>query len=818
MAMLDSVPDAGADLAQWAATGDRAALDRVLVVASDVAHAQASRLLGRSSDADDATQEALVQLVRSAQRYDPQRPFRPWLARLVHDACCRLLRSGRRRRRHEGALPPPPPADEPVDSEAVRAAVLELPESLRAAVELHYFAGLDQAEAADALGIGEGACAMRLSRARERLRDLLQRRGVGVTAGIALAALCAAPAHAAPAGLATSVASQAAAGTLPATTIPLTTLQTGVWFMATHPILTATCAAGVLVALAAPFTLRAGEAQVPAPAAAPPAAWSAPAQALLPYLDPTAPFRLALDLETLRPQMRKAKPFSLLADPRMAAAMHDLPVRIEQFLGRLAAKERFFTACWLAMAGEGRGLTYAARDATSAKPADQRMLAVLDAGPAAGRLIERFDAMLAERQQQIDAVLKAESARLKRPLALPVRAVPPQVGPFAGKLLTGGAYVGRDGPRFAFASTDWLSERVAAAPAPPPPAAAWFSLDAGPLLARYAALSGLDGDPALVGMFFGAGWRDLRPVVEGNIGVVGTEITGSVRVTGATSVSPLVPMTLLFGTALPLVDCIAWPMRRPAYAVPVSADRVASLSIGLIPPLAQPLTEVDENPQDMADERIRRMLSTAWSGDLALEIRPGAPLPRVALVLGLRPGADPVEAVRQIAGWLELPQGTLDQPGPLPKGAAGLTPAGQVAITAYPDRLVATLNAEPADWPGIASAVPAADAPACSVFVDLPAAVRTWGPMALALVPAEERGLVPPLPMAIEHLPVWSMRWDATPDGCRIEERGLPLAVVFTAAAAISTVLDADPEGEMGGGAAAPAQPRPDPVVPPAAF
>lgn len=853
--MVETVPDAGADLALWAASGDRAALDRALAAAGEVAHAQASRLLGRSADADDATQEALVQLVRSAKRYDPQRPFRPWLARLVHDACCRLLRSGRRRRRHESAVPPPVPASEPVDAEAVRAAVLELPESLRAVVELHYFAGLDQAEAATALGIGEGACAMRLSRARERLRALLQRRGVGVTAAVALAALTAAPANAASAGIAAGVAAQAAAGTLPATTIPLSTLQTGVWLMATHPILTATCAAGLLAALVTPFTLQAGEAPVPVPAVtiaiAPPAAtaWSAPAQALLPYLDPAAPFRLALDLETLRPQMLKVKPFSLLDDPRMAAARQALPGRIEQFLGRLSAKEQFITAFWLAMAGEGRALTYAARDATSAKPVDQRMLVAMDAGPAAGRLVERFDAMLVERQQMIDAVIKAESTRLNLHLTPSPQPALPQVGPFLGKSLEGGFFSGYDGARFVFAAMPWLSERVAAAPAPPPPASAWFSFDAGPLLARYAALSGPDGDPAGIAPVLGAGWRNLKPVIDGRIATEGTGftgslrvtgpatgvvvvrdrvpavITGSLRVTGAAPFSPLVPLSMLaFGTLnLPFGDCASWPMRRPTVAIPVSTDRVASLTIGLTPPPpAQPFTKAvtgrDKSGPGIERFLVLQMLAAAWSGDLALEVRPGAPLPRAALVLGLRPGSDAVEAVRQIAMWLELPQATLDQPGLLPKGVAGLTPAGQVAISAYPDRLVVTLNAEPADWPGIAAAAPAADAPACAALVDLPAATRTWGSMALALVPAEQRTLVPPLPVLIEHLPVWSMRWDATPDGCRIEERGLPLAVVLFATASIRSVLEADPEREIGRGAAPPVQPQADRVRPPATF
>jgi hypothetical protein len=243
------------------------------------------------------------------------------------------------------------------------------------------------------------------------------------------------------------------------------------------------------------------------------------------------------------------------------------------------------------------------------------------------------------------------------------------------------------------------------------------------------------------------------------------------------------------------------------------------MSLGLTPPPpAQPftkaVTQVRRNPGNQAEDLVPRMLAAAWSGDVALEIRPGVPLPRAALVLGLRPGTDPVEAVRQIALWLKLPQGTLDQPGSLPKGVAGLTPIGQVSITAHADRLVATLNAEAADWPGIGTASPAVDTPACAMLVDLPAAARTWGPMALALVPLEERGLVPPLPVLLDHLPVWSMRWETTANGCRIDERGLPVAVILTAMAGITTVMDANPDRETRRGRV---QPQVAPAGPPPA-
>lgn len=55
----------------------------------------------------------------------------------------------------------------------VRAAVAKLPETLRAAVVLRYFAELDVAQVAEALGISKGAAKVRLFAARRRLAQIL---------------------------------------------------------------------------------------------------------------------------------------------------------------------------------------------------------------------------------------------------------------------------------------------------------------------------------------------------------------------------------------------------------------------------------------------------------------------------------------------------------------------------------------------------------------------------------------------------------------------------------------------------------------------
>lgn len=776
---VDPVPDPGADLARWAASSDRPALERALAAAADPAYAQALRLLGRASDAEDATQEALVQLVRSARRYDPARPFRPWLARLVHDACSRLLRSDRRRRRHEAqAVVDASAVPAEVDAEAVRAAVLALPEGMRAAVELHYLAGLSQAETAASLGIAENACAVRLLRARDRLRGLLRRRGIDAVPAAVIAVL-AVPGQSAPPGLAGGIAAQAAAGTLPATTIPLGILQHGTWFMSTHPVATTTAAAAIAAAAVLPFAMTAGEAPPPvppAPAVAPPTAWGGAARPLLAYLDDAAALRIAVDLDALRPQLMRAKPFTALADPQLAKLVQSGRDALAGAGG--SAKDTFWMRLLRQFAEEGHGLAISMRDTTQGQrqagrlsyPMEQRLLAVADLGGDGTRLAEIF------------ATYK--TARARNGAHADEHDGPPPVGPFAGLASEDGGvlFIGRDAGRLAIATRGWLSDRLSAPPAAPPAAAASFRFEGRSLVAGYADRSAPAEDQRRIALALGEGWRTCRPVVSGTIGVDGETITGEVVVTGAAPFSPLLPVRDL-GTGY----LQTWPAKRPLIAIPPSADRVAAFSLGLRPGAA---------PEIPAAGPVGRLMASVvddWSGDLAVELRPGTPLPRVAVVLGLRTGADPAAVARRLAAVVGLPSAVLDQPGNLPRTLDGVVGGGQLSLGIHTDRLVATWNADASEWPGIATATAAADAPAASLVVDLPAASRSWWPLVAMTAPEALRRQFPTQPAVAAHLPVWQVRWDATADGIRISERGLPLATGWIAATSLELVSRADP-------------------------
>ena len=137
-------------------------------------------LLGAGSDAEDAVQEALVKAFRSLDRFHVDRPFRPWLLRIVANEARNAHRSAVRRsaREERDARALPALLDDPsvdvTDREAkeqVLAAVGRLPITQRRVVVCRYLLELDEAETAVVLGLPRGTVKSRLSRGLARLRD-----------------------------------------------------------------------------------------------------------------------------------------------------------------------------------------------------------------------------------------------------------------------------------------------------------------------------------------------------------------------------------------------------------------------------------------------------------------------------------------------------------------------------------------------------------------------------------------------------------------------------------------------------------------------
>jgi RNA polymerase sigma-70 factor (ECF subfamily) len=170
-----------ADLVRRLARGDRTAFDEFYARVSGPVYQIALAIVGDAADAEDVAQEALLQLWREADRYDPARgTLVGWAVAVARSrALDRARASGARKRLVERAsqfVRPAAPEDRMDDGPGpgrIRRALAALPPEQRQVVELAYFAGLSQTEIAAELGIPLGTVKTRVKLGMEKLRAAL---------------------------------------------------------------------------------------------------------------------------------------------------------------------------------------------------------------------------------------------------------------------------------------------------------------------------------------------------------------------------------------------------------------------------------------------------------------------------------------------------------------------------------------------------------------------------------------------------------------------------------------------------------------------
>lgn len=126
---------------------------------------------------DDLTQEVLVALLTSLPRLRDPAALKAFALRVVHRVCLRAVLEARRSPPLDDLEPARPvgPWDALVEADArarLQVAVRALPLGLRQPLVLA-LEELDHKEIGAILGLSEGAVAVRLHRARARLRELL---------------------------------------------------------------------------------------------------------------------------------------------------------------------------------------------------------------------------------------------------------------------------------------------------------------------------------------------------------------------------------------------------------------------------------------------------------------------------------------------------------------------------------------------------------------------------------------------------------------------------------------------------------------------
>lgn len=139
--------------------------------------------LGDEQEAREVAQDALAKAWAARERYDSSRPFYPWLATIVRNACrdARVRKrpvSGLEAERLVSPTPSPLAALDAAQAQArVRRALDDLDEDHRDIIVMRHFEGLSYAEIAEALGVAQGTVMSRLYRARKALLQIMQGEG-----------------------------------------------------------------------------------------------------------------------------------------------------------------------------------------------------------------------------------------------------------------------------------------------------------------------------------------------------------------------------------------------------------------------------------------------------------------------------------------------------------------------------------------------------------------------------------------------------------------------------------------------------------------
>jgi RNA polymerase sigma-70 factor, ECF subfamily len=145
--------------------------------------------------AEDAVQEAFLRAYRYIRQFDESRPFAPWLMRIVVNVAVQMAQ--RREilfadhdtvdaisnfeagdfleRLPDSAMTPEDAAEAAETGQIVWNALEALSPSQRALIVMRYYFDFSERELSESFGVPRGTISWRLSTARQKLQDLLQR-------------------------------------------------------------------------------------------------------------------------------------------------------------------------------------------------------------------------------------------------------------------------------------------------------------------------------------------------------------------------------------------------------------------------------------------------------------------------------------------------------------------------------------------------------------------------------------------------------------------------------------------------------------------
>jgi RNA polymerase sigma factor (sigma-70 family) len=210
-------------LRDYAENGAESAFTELVHRHTNLVYSAALRQVDSPDIAAETAQKVFVGLARGAQsllpRLAPEASLAGWLCRSARNLSLKSRRDEFRRQTRERQVMEEliPTPDAAPDWERLRPALdnamAELSETDYDALVLRFFQNQDFRSVGAAIGVSDDTAQKRVTRALEKLRELLSRRGIGTSAAALAGVLSANAVQAAPAGLATSISAAALAGT-----------------------------------------------------------------------------------------------------------------------------------------------------------------------------------------------------------------------------------------------------------------------------------------------------------------------------------------------------------------------------------------------------------------------------------------------------------------------------------------------------------------------------------------------------------------------------------------------------------------------------
>lgn len=184
MTIMESHED---KLISRAVAGDGAAFSELMTMHEKRMYAVALRMCANREDAQDCLQDAMLRVYRSIGGFKGQSSFSTWVYRITMNTCLDELRRRKTRSASsldtmlEGGWSPTDgengPEKQAVASEQRRvlnSAIADLPEDMRSAIVLRDVQGFSYEEIAEMLEVNIGTIKSRISRGREKLRQILR--------------------------------------------------------------------------------------------------------------------------------------------------------------------------------------------------------------------------------------------------------------------------------------------------------------------------------------------------------------------------------------------------------------------------------------------------------------------------------------------------------------------------------------------------------------------------------------------------------------------------------------------------------------------